>query len=400
MVSNGVLIAAAVGIALVFVAGGTYAVMASRAKAAAASGSGTKPQPVVLPEGAKEWTLLVYLNGNNNLDDFGTQNVEAMKQANNPDVNIVVQWASGGSKSVTRNLITNNNIQAIETLDWTGTDMGSYDELQKFLLWGMQKFPARHYFVDVWNHGNGWAPAISRDISVDDHTGNAISPQQLGQALAAFSDALGRKIDVYGSDACLMAMVEVYAEMLDSVDYAVGSQELEPGEGWPYADWIDSWGATPRDVAVNLATLYTANTQDATMSVVDMSFFDPLVDALTLLAADIAASPADVLPIIDQAISMPNYPDNVDVGSFAAAYNPTEASSQAVTAALRNAVIYTRGTGSYTQFTGLNVWLPTADNATLLRVYKTLAFDKQAKWTKAIEGYLAARRRRSVLKGL
>ena len=392
MVSTGVLIAVAVGIALVVTGGATYAAVSSRSRAAPV-GEFVPPSPVD-PAAVKPWTLLIFLNGNNNLDDFGTQNVEAMKRANNPNVNIVVQWASGGSQTVTRNLVSYNHIETIETLNWSSTDMGSYLELQEFLLWGIQRYPAQHYFVDVWNHGNGWAPAISRDISVDDHTGNAISPQQLGAAIAAASQAIGRKIDVYGSDACLMAMIEVYAEMLDSVDYAVGSQELEPGEGWPYYEWIQSWGATPRDVAVNLATLYTASTPNVTLSVVDMSLLNSLVDAMGGLGAAIKTTPAGVVPIIEQAISMPAYPDNVDIGSFVQGYNPNTPASQAVATALENCVIYTRGTGLYTQFTGLNVWMPTQNDANLLRVYKTLAFDQRTLWSQAIEAYLLARRRR------
>src|SRR5690349_13871147 len=57
-------------------------------------------------EGVKEWTLLVFLNGNNNLDRFGALNINQMeKVGSTSDINIVVQWASWSRDGVQRLLV-------------------------------------------------------------------------------------------------------------------------------------------------------------------------------------------------------------------------------------------------------------------------------------------------------
>ena len=45
---------------------------------------------------------------------------------------------------------------------------------------------------------------------------------------------LGRPLDLLGMDACLMSCLEVAYECADDVRAVVSSEELEPGDGWPY----------------------------------------------------------------------------------------------------------------------------------------------------------------------
>jgi hypothetical protein len=55
-------------------------------------------------------------------------------------------------------------------------------------------------------------------------------------------------------------MAEVSNEMKDSVDVFMGSQETEPGDGWPYDDLLTAWSknqtATPAQVASMLTDVY------------------------------------------------------------------------------------------------------------------------------------------------
>lgn len=36
------------------------------------------------------------------------------------------------------------------------TDTGDPAVLIDFLSWGIRRYPARRYFVVIWNHGEGW----------------------------------------------------------------------------------------------------------------------------------------------------------------------------------------------------------------------------------------------------
>lgn len=201
----------------------------------------------------KEWTFLIFLNAKNSLDRFGDLNLKQMEEVGSTDqINIVVQWGSLSRSSVKRMLIqksTNpNEVTSPVIEDLGAVDMGSEAEFLKFLKWGAEKFPAKKYFVDVWNHGSGWHKKNGvgiKDISYDDLTGSFISTEQLGSALKNFSKFTGSPVELYGSDACLMSMMEVASEMGNSVKYFAGSQDLEPGPGWPYNEFLKKWAANP-----------------------------------------------------------------------------------------------------------------------------------------------------------
>ena len=194
----------------------------------------------------KEWTFLIYINGNNNLDPYGALNINSMENAPaSSDVNVVVQWASFERETALRLKIqpdmSPEDVTSPVLEDLGQVDMGSHQTLLNFLKWGHDHFPAKKYFVVVWNHGTGWNRefgVFERDISHDNFTSNQITTEQLGHVMQNFSQYIGKKIEVYASDACLMASIDVADEMSDSVKYFGGSQELEPSLGWPYEAFL------------------------------------------------------------------------------------------------------------------------------------------------------------------
>lgn len=217
----------------------------------------------------KEWTMIVFMNGHNNLDEFTHADLNEMEVVgSNESMNIVVQWASYEAQTTKRVYVTRDEdrTQVTSTIveDIPRVDMGDWTELVEFIKWSVDRYPAKRYFIDVWNHGSGWHAFQNNrfftDISNDDFTHNAITTKQLGMALKEASTYIGRKIDIYGSDACLMAMVEVAYEMKDAVSVFVGSQELEPGDGWPYDKVLGAWSAledkSPKAVASALVEHY------------------------------------------------------------------------------------------------------------------------------------------------
>ncbi|MFN3684452.1 MAG: clostripain-related cysteine peptidase [Fimbriimonadaceae bacterium] len=201
---------------------------------------------VVSPSSAErtKWTILVFLNGANDLAEFSVKDMNEMERAaQNPQVRVVVQWkldpsylSSGGFRGTRRYLIKPDSSSSIrsELVQDLGerVDMGRATTLRDFVQWGMQNYPADRFGLIVWNHGNGWlrsaTAAASRAISYDDLTGNAIQVWQLGSALQ------GRRFDFIAWDASLMQMLEVAYEVRGFTDFVVGSQESPPGDGYPY----------------------------------------------------------------------------------------------------------------------------------------------------------------------
>jgi hypothetical protein len=280
--------------------------------------AGEVPAPAAVPQpkaAAKEWTILVFINGKNNLSRYVEMDMNEMETVGSTDkINIVVEagklrepsypdypggWndygdyfpidyntahpykSAGWTSGVRRYYVTKDNNTAVLgsqlLAELPKTDMGDWNHLAEFIAWGKANYPAKKYMVIVWNHGDGWKTKsvqpplpLTRGISYDDETGNGITTVQLGQALAKAGGA-----DIYASDACLMQMAEVVYELRDSASIVVGSEETEPGDGWDYAAFLSRVPAsdiTPEAMAraavEGYSASYAARNKPVTMSAI------------------------------------------------------------------------------------------------------------------------------------
>ena len=94
------------------------------------------------PHGQKEWTLLVYLNGHNNLDSFGALNINQMEQVGSTkDINVVVQWASEAVATTKRLYVKKDNdpntVTSPVVQDMGKVDMGDWRNVVEFVRWGV-----------------------------------------------------------------------------------------------------------------------------------------------------------------------------------------------------------------------------------------------------------------------
>lgn len=358
----------------------------------------------------KEWTFLIFLNGHNNLSSFGEMNVKDMEKiGSSKDLNIIVEWGTSTSKITKRLYVEKSTdpkkVTSKSVKEMTNYDMGNYKNLQSFVRWGVQNYPANHYFIAVWNHGSGWRRTVTtptvRDISFDDNSGNRITTEQLGLAMADAKAAIGRNVDIYGSDACLMQMVEVAGEMKDSVDYFVGSQETIPAEGWPYAPFLSKWSKTPtmtpREVAILLSKEYVAGYKAGgvygsktgiTFSAWDMTKLSSAYAAIGNLATNLnslkAADLAKVKKVVPKALSF-SYSDYVDLGDFAKQVKSLKLASVKtdlltdVQNKIDDVVLTTDNGSGFEAATGMSVWLPIAANKNQAR-YDKLQFSRATGW--------------------
>lgn len=372
----------------------------------------------------KDWTLLVFLNGNNNLDRFGAMDINEMEKVGSTDsVNVVVQWASMAASSVKRLYVKKDNnpnkVTSPTVQDMGAVDMGDVKSLVEFVRWGAQNYPAKHYFIDVWNHGAGWHRLSldggfkPTDISWDDKTGNFITTEQLGDAMKQAAAIIGHKVDVYGSDACLMAMAEVANEMNDSVSYYVGSQETEPGEGWPYDGLLTRWNATPNATGADVGKILTeeyvksyekggsqagSGSQETTFSAFDLGQMDTLNKAVEELAKKILSSDAAELTKIKNSADSSQsyaYSDYKDLSDFTTEMEKSQvriepATLKGVRDAIGKFVIATRSSKDYVRSKGVSIWLPTSSYTyqSYSQRYSGLHFAKATNWNGALEGLL------------
>lgn len=209
---------------------------------------GKKPEA---PKAPAEWTIMVYSSAKNDLERFLLADLNEMEMIGSTDkVNIVAEVgridgydaSDGDWKGVRRYYITKDSdktkMGSKMLQDMGMLDQGDYRTLAAFGKWAKAAYPAKKYMLIVSNHGSGWekgagSEALTKGISYDEQSGNHINTPQLGLALKEIG-----KVDVFGTDACLMQMAEVVYEIKDSVDYIVGSEETEPGDGYTYNDFL------------------------------------------------------------------------------------------------------------------------------------------------------------------
>jgi hypothetical protein len=291
------------------------------------------------------WTFMVYLNGANDLQEFGPLNFNQIeKVGSTADVNMVVQWKQASCAScgnpdwvgTRRYFVKKDNdtntvgSQLVQDLG-TSVDMGSWTTLRNFVLWSQQNYPADHYALVIWNHGAGWRNTRSvkdrtfvfpRSVSIDDDFHTEIQVWNLPQALNVTP-----KLDLVIFDASLMQMTEVAYELRNSATYLVGSEESPPGEGYVYdtflGDLVANPAMTPQALGKQIVdrTLQAYGTDNnLTQSELDLSKMQGVATALSAFGASLQNH------ISDSATAMTNarnnaqhyaYFDNKDLWDYA-----------------------------------------------------------------------------------
>lgn len=290
------------------------------------TGESKKNFIVEIEEGAK-WTFMVYLDADNNLESAGIDDfLEMATVGSSSDVNIVVQMdrtagednTFGDWTSTRRFLINKDDTPDMTPLSDLGEqNMGHPDTLRDFVLWAIQNYPAEHYALSIWNHGDGWrtlmerklmprarAPETTpgeetitlRTVATDVDNGNDVlfmkEVQDALQAAKARLEERGMtkaKLDVVGFDACLMGMIEVSYALRNVANYMVGSEWLEPGDGWPYDTILSALINTPTfdgsDLSGMIVTKYgLAYSSGITQSSIDVSKLNDLIGKMDAFA--------------------------------------------------------------------------------------------------------------------
>jgi hypothetical protein len=143
-----------------------------------------------------------------------------------------------------------------------------------------------------------------RGIAYDDGAADCLDNRELKQVVAHAHRALGRPLDIVGMDACLMTMLELAYQLRGHARILVGSEELEPGAGWPYAailgDLVGRPAMSPAELAAAIVRRYRESYgphgPDVTQSAIDLARLDELVVAVDALArALLAALPSEAL---------------------------------------------------------------------------------------------------------
>jgi hypothetical protein len=362
----------------------------------------------------KDWAMLAYIGGDNDLSDNGVEDVTEMC-AQGTDATLY-----GGVEIDTLGEHTGSVRYEISEPDVTGIaykieierlperDTGNPKTLTAFLDWGLRRYDATNRLMVVWGHGSGFR-APKRDVAFDDF-GSSLDMPEVELALSRAGIGKGKpfgKLKIMGFDACLMSMIEIVHHFKDQTELVVGSQQTEPGNGWPYDKVLARAKGNPSVTALASAIVaeyiknYRASGEsNVTQSAIDAGKTPAAVTALHDLGKALLGVIDQQRPGISHSRSQAqafDYADYVDLIHLAGllARNVTDVAAKRATAnviATAKASIIANGRygNAMKNANGLSVWFPPTrdlfaqNRAKYLRLHSN---DARQDWVDLLDAY-------------
>jgi hypothetical protein len=269
------------------------------------------------------WTLLLYLNGDNDLEEFMFDTLTNTVAAGpSPRANVLAlvdgyTTTSAYSGTVLYDVTRGHATPLSATLTVAGErNMGDGQTLVDFVTWGRAHYPARYTLLAIVDHGGGWAPSdeavISGTLRVHKRAwmaGNSglswdftsdydyLDSREIRQAMIDATHSGTDPLDVIFYDVCLMGMLEVAYQVKDYAAFFVSSQNIGWAPVGPTGRYIRTiQGIEPTAEPHQMAELLVQTYADATppqehpftISAVDLASLSTVASAVDQLAKAIS----------------------------------------------------------------------------------------------------------------
>ena len=263
---------------------------------------------------AEKWTVLIYLMGDTDLEEFALTDIVEMSEvptSENVDIVVLFDRSDIYSEESVLNLenfsdtkllqVKNGSLHILE--DQLGErNLGDAGTLAEFIEYGFTRFPAERTALILWDHGAGW-PGMGPD---EGNEFDILDLQEISNGIEAGLENAGiDKLDLVGFDACLMGTFEVALAMAEHADVMVASQELEPGHGW---DWqaleilTSNSSVDAKTLGLAIANGYEQHAIDneteteITLSVIDLTRIGVVDQALKALEEPLVSESESLAP--------------------------------------------------------------------------------------------------------
>lgn len=261
---------------------------------------------------SKSWTLMFYLDGDNNLEESGINNFLNMSSmGSDGNINIVVQFdridgydsSYGNWTSTKRFYVTNGLTPTPENAlqDLGELNHGDPQTLIDFVNWAKTTYPASNYGLILWNHGGGWRIKGEKLLperlqGKNEPSFRAVCWDDTDGSDTLFMDEVQSALDstggahLIGFDACFMGMVEVAYEIRNNGDVMVGSEET--AISWPWDTILQdlksnpTWSASELGPAI-VDRYFELTGNRLTLSAIDLSNMDALATSISSFAQTI-----------------------------------------------------------------------------------------------------------------
>ena len=353
-----------------------------------------------------EWTFMVYLDADNNLEPYGEDNLEWLESVgSDKNVNFLVLMDTYSGVADLLYVNEGSSESVGEAYGYPAeVNMADPEILEQFIVNGCNDYPADKYALILWDHGGGWR-GLCWDDNASEESGESefISMVELRDSLVGAKEQTGIVLDVVGFDLCLMAMPEVAYQVRDCAKYVVFSEETVPGPGYPYDTIAEDLVAEPtmdgaglcEVIVENYGVYYTEEPGwvDWTMSAFDMKYMDDVFDAVDELGIELIASLREYMNLIQQDVLTAQkyyYPYNVDLKDFAmnlladdAIANPAlKAAAETVIEAVDGGVFAMVNSKLNLDSYGLAIYIPSSNDGMhhIKETYSDIPFGQETSW--------------------
>ena len=362
----------------------------------------------ILGNGSDTVTIMAYVCGADleSRSGMATADLQEMAKATlGSKINLIV--CTGGASKWKNNVISNKYIQIYKIVNgklqrlennFGSGAMTDPATLASFIKYCAKNYPANRNELIMWDHGGG---AIS-GFGYDENNLRSGSMNLKGIASALKSG--GVKFDFIGFDACLMGTVENALTLAPYADYLIASEEVEPGIGWYYTNWLTKFANNTSMPTVEVGKLIAddfvsacgsqCSGQKTTLSVTDLAELERTVpDTLTgfaestleLLQNEEYKTVADARGGARE-FGTSSKVDHVDLVSLSTKIGTSESKQLAET--IRSAVKYNRTSSDMTDAYGLSIYFPyrkLSNVNTAVNAYESIGMDDD--YTKCIQKF-------------
>lgn len=182
-----------------------------------------------------------------------------------------------------------------QTLD-KAYDMTEPETLSAFMRWAQENSPAERYVLVLWDHGGGSNGGLFVDQNFPESP--SMSVAELGSALKES----GIHLDTLIIDACLMANLATAMAVEPYTDYLVASEEIAPGNGSAFQEWVQYFYDQPDYAAPHFGRFFcdtmqqkynelglTQTIDTATYAMIDLSKINAVADAVRAYLKEVSA---------------------------------------------------------------------------------------------------------------
>ncbi len=358
------------------------------------------------PAPRAKWTVMVYISGDNNLEDYVVKDIELELAPTGSSANVQVvaladrgpgydtsrgDWQTTKLYHVRHGMIADS---ASATADWGERNFGNPQTLIDFVTWTKTNYPADHYALYFWGHGWSWHPGW---VMEDDTNADTLDYHETKAAIPSLGF-----IDVVGYDGCNMSSIEIFDLWHGHATAVTSSQEYVGWDGIEYDVVLAQLAANPNMTADSVAIATSqSTTNDKTWSAVAVdSRFDALRTAVdqwsVALKNGLAANRSKYNRAFGATRSFWQAPMDKDLYDMAyeikrnVSDTNIKNKSQAVMDAVKAVVLHERHVNAYADAHGITIYhiSKATEKDSDYNYYRTkLDFASQTGWDEFLDAY-------------